>query len=483
MYEKEYKQAMDDLNFSPDFQERTVRAMEGRRPRKRRGLFCTAVAAAVAVSITLGLLLWPAEGPNGPVSALSAYALSEPVYPDFPQFPKSGDGQALDGSGEEYRTYLSEVDALRLGTRDVHAPALLTAFAAKSAPLVLEGHEGENAVYSPVSLWMALAMLARCAGGESREQVLSALGAEDMDELSSRAERLWRRLYTDDGASSLIVANSIWLDRELRGTFNNDTLAALSENFYAGSYTVPMGTPEAGEAVGKWVSEQTNGLIEAGVDTEDVLALLVSSLYYKARWNTTFSPSQTEPDTFTCAGGQENTVDFMHRTVEMGRFLRRSGYLAAALYTALGEVVFVLPDEGTAPEELLAREGFLAGLNLDAGELGEVEWSVPKFDVQSKLDLAPALGALGITDLPDPERADLSGLTSAAAYLAGAEQLGRVKMDEEGAEAAAVTMLYMSPSSEFMITETAVMDLDRPFLFVIRQEGIPLFIGVVNRVG
>jgi serpin B len=30
--------------------------------------------------------------------------------------------------------------------------------------------------------------------------------------------------------------------------------------------------------------------------------------------------------------------------------------------------------------------------------------------------------------------------------------------------------------------EVCVMDLDRPFLFVIRQEGVPLFVGVVNQL-
>ena len=30
--------------------------------------------------------------------------------------------------------------------------------------------------------------------------------------------------------------------------------------------------------------------------------------------------------------------------------------------------------------------------------------------------------------------------------------------------------------------EVCIMDLDRPFLFVIRTQGVPLFVGVVNKV-
>ena len=90
---------------------------------------------------------------------------------------------------------------------------------------------------------------------------------------------------------------------------------------------------------------------------------------------------------------------------------------------------------------------------------------------------------LGITDLPDYNRADLSALTDLDAFLSEAKQLARVKVDEEGVEAAAVTILSVKnlnlpPQS----TEVCVMDLDRPFLFVIRAEGVPLFVGVVNQV-
>lgn len=173
----------------------------------------------------------------------------------------------------------------------------------------------------------------------------------------------------------------------------------------------------------------------------------------------------------------------MHQTAG-GSLLRGDGYQAAALGTQLGEMVFVLPDEGTSPEELLGREDFLACLDFfgDRVRRGEIQWSVPKFDVDSELDLLPALEQLGITDLLSPETADLSALTSLDAYLSGARQLARVTADEEGVEAAAVTILTMDATSAMPDPEPMVMDLDRPFLFVIRCGGVPLFVGTVNQI-
>ena len=178
-------------------------------------------------------------------------------------------------------------------------------------------------------------------------------------------------------------------------------------------------------------------------------------------------------------------MDFMHRT-ENANFIRRDGYQAASLNTHLGEMVFVLPDEGSAPESLLENPEFLPSLEFsDKTTLwGEVRWSVPKFDVNSDLNLLEALADLGITDLLNRDKADLSALTDLDAFLSDAKQLARVKVDEEGVEAAAVTILMGDTACALppVDPEICVMDLDRPFLFVIRTQGVPLFVGVVNRV-
>ncbi len=419
-----------------------------------------------------------------------SYALAEPVYPEFPQqpqFPEDGD---YDAWNEAYQKYIDALIALRgEGNHVTEAEhAALTAFTAKSTPLVLAGQEGKNAIYSPLSLWSALAMLAQCADGDSRQQVLDAMGADGVDTLQDQVEHLWRTLYTDDGMSTLILSNSIWLNSSLQGTYVQDTLDTLAQKYYAGAYAVPMGSGEADQAVTEWVGEQTRGLIggeQPVVETKpETLALLVSSLYYKAAWQDEFMPERTETDTFTGADGQESRVDFMHRT-EDANFIRRDGYQAARLQTHLGEMVFVLPDQGVAPESLLQNQEFLSRLEFygDACTWGEVQWSVPKFDVDSDLDLMEALKAMGVTDLPDFDRADLTALTDLDAFLSDAKQLARVKVDEKGVEAAAVTIMAacgagMPPEDP----EICVMDLDRPFLFIIRTQDVPLFVGIVNQI-
>ena len=451
-----------------------------------RRLFAAALAALLV--LPLAACAAPAGSGSSQSPTVTQTALNGPVYPVFPQQPNFGDfGDDWEAYSQASDEYYEQLAALRGEGISQDAVQALSDFAGRSTSLAIADMEGENAVYSPLSLWTALAMLAQCAGGESRQQVLSALGSGGLEELQDQAAQVWRGLYTDDGVSALLLANSIWLNSGAEGSYGEDTLETLARDYYAWAFAVPMGTAQADQAVTDWMSEQTRGLIggEAPVvETQaDTLALLVSSLYYKAPWSEEFSESQTWADTFTDAAGSSSQVDFMHQE-HYGAMLTGEGWQAARLGTRLGEVVFVLPDGGVTPESLLADGGLLSHLDFDdpGARSGSIAWSVPKFDVDAELDLLPALEALGITHLLDPAAADLSPLTSIDAYLSQATQMARVKADEEGVEAAAVTILEAQDAAALADPEPMVMDLDRPFLFVIRTQGVPLFVGVVNQV-
>ena len=152
----------------------------------------------------------------------------------------------------------------------------------------------------------------------------------------------------------------------------------------------------------------------------------------------------TAEDIFTAADGAEQRADFMHIAIE-GSPVRKGGdYRCASLYLKDGgRMTFYLPDEGVTVEELLQRENFLQeaeDLLVDALEV-RVNWSVPKFDLHDSLKLNDALQALGVTDAFDENKADFAPLTEQPAYVESVNQAARVKIDEDGCEAAAYTIL------------------------------------------
>lgn len=463
-----------------------------------RRIFFTCAAGLLSVAVVVVAIALPggksthSNSPDPGSSPLASYALARPVYPDFPAQPVYEDGMDWDRYYDQFDQYYEALNRLR-GDDFMDGDLLshLRAFAHESTRSVIMDTGGENAVYSPLSAWSALAMLARCADGQSRRQLLDALGVDSVEQLDTMADQLWRKLYTEDGLSSLVFSNSIWLNETMAGSYNLDTVNTLARQHRAASFSVPMGTPEADRAVSDWTAEQTRGLIGTGdpiVQTKaETLSLLLSSLYYKAGWRDKFIPEANTTDTFTAADGTDTQVEFMHQS-DTASFVRTDTYQAAWLPTHLGTVTFVLPNEGIKPEQLLQQPGLLTELDslTTPEELrfhGRVEWSVPKFDADSDLDLMDTLRALGIEDVIDPHKSDLSALSSLPAFVSQVRQLARVSVDEEGVEAAAVTIIMMDATGAPMEPEqVCVMDLDRPFLFTIQNEGVTLFVGIINQV-
>ena len=419
-----------------------------------------------------------------PAVDLAQYVVKETAYPAYPAEPQYEDyagltgevnWDAYDAAYTEYREALQ-----KLGKLDAEPDGgAVLAFADRTLGGIFA--DSENRVYSPISLYAALAMLTEMTDGDTKQQVMDLLGATDSETLRQTVRDLWMSVYLDDGRSVCRLANGAFL-RE-NADVKQEAVDALADWYYASSYRVPMGTAEADEAIAGWLNQNTGGLLseETGnirTDGNDLLRLY-NTIYYKSGWQDAFKSSQTKQDTFTAADGTAQKVDFMHRT-ESGSYQKGEGYTAAPRYLRYGRMVFVLPDEGVTPESLLQRQGFLAELTGDYNA-AELVWSVPKFDVKSSTGLNEVLQGLGVTEAFDMTKADFAPLTDNGAFLSSAMQAARVKIDEEGVEAAAYTELVCADSAMMEVPPTVEMELDRPFLFVIfDNNNVPLFVGTVN---
>lgn len=133
-------------------------------------------------------------------------------------------------------------------------------------------------------------------------------------------------------------------------------------------------------------------------------------------------------------------------------------------------------DEGTNVQELMENAEILKAVLEGNGEsgMGEVVWKVPKFSYGTKMDRGDSLKALGIRKAF--EDGDFSNMTSSQAFISSVRQETHVGMDENGVEAAAFTEIMYAGAA--MPVGRAEMLLDRPFLYVIKNRGQILFIGV-----
>jgi serpin B len=296
---------------------------------------------------------------------------------------------------------------------------------------------------------------------------------------------MWNQLHQDDGISKTVLSNSLWIDSSVADSVNRSLLEQLAADAYASSYQVDMGTEEANEAISQWIDQQTGGLLteqlsQMATDPNTVLDL-VSTLYFYDQWIDEFHAENNTTGTFTCGDGTTVDAEFMNQTQLRG-FLRSDTYNASSLSLKGSDyITFVLPNEGTTPEELLQDPDFLNDLlTSEDTSYGEVIWSIPKFDISDSLDLTEALESLNLTSLFDGT-ADFSPLGEGL-FLGGVSQTARVMVDEKGVSAGSYTEIQYSGSMEPQ--DTCNMILDRPFLFVIYQYtsigNFPLYVGIVN---
>lgn len=443
---------------------------------KRLWKWSAAIAAVLVFAIGFGILFGNAN------PALQVQALCEADYPKMAPYPNenlpgfSAKYDAWSDDRKERRSYIGK------GTlSEEYLRAIATA--------LLSDAGTENLVYSPLNIYMALAMLAEITDGESRAQVLALLGETDVETLRENAHALWNANYSDDGAVTSILASSLWLNEDV--SFRQDTLNTLAESYYASSYQGTMGTDAMNKALQNWLNEQTGGLLKDQIDgietTPETILALATTIYFQATWEEEFSENRTEKDIFHSAKGDE-TVDYMKQTLWYGNYYWGKNY--SATYKNLegsGKMWFILPDEGVSVDELLHDDevlGLMTSGSCENKTSIRINLSVPKFDVSSKIDLAEKMQDLGITDCFDMEKADFSPLLTEdmPACLSSAEHGARVAIDEEGVTAAAYTVMMAAGAAQPPENEIDFV-LDRPFIFVITGvDSSPLFMGVVNDI-
>ena len=450
----------------------------------RSGLFSAKPKpdASPAISAAEELPAAPGDSSTGEKSAeIGSYTLASAEYPLIPRYPES------ETDSEAFSNWHSAVVKLRnqpSGYSDGYSDFFL-----RSSRVFLENTDGKNAVYSPLGLYMALAMTAELTDGTSRQQLLDVLCRGDMDELRSGVRSLWLANYMDDGMAKCLLADSLWLNKSVGSACNTDTLAFVAENYFADTFSGDPSAEDYTKAFQSWLSDRTGGQLDDEITDlkldPSMILTLASTVDYCGKWVDTFPPQSTETGTFHSAEGDIG-AEFMHDERHMDYYW---GDRFAAVDLPLennGSMRLLLPDEGVSPEELLSDSQaaeFMLHTNYSYKDrrFCNVRLSVPKFDVSASFDLREGLEALGVTDIFDSGTADFSPLTAVEGVcVSTAEQDTRVSIDEEGCRAASLTVIGLNGAAA--PDGTAVFTLDRPFLFeIISATGQPLFAGVVNR--
>jgi serpin B len=296
---------------------------------------------------------------------------------------------------------------------------------------------------------------------------------------------LLRRLPIEQEGRIVRIANALWVQRDfaLQPAFLD-----LVKRHYGGEASPVdfVGAPaDAIATVNRWAEEKTAGRIKGILVrdniTVDTRLILTNSIYFKGDWLRPFSANQTRQRPFMLPGGRSVPAPFMRQRSRF-RVLTQPGFRALeAPYKGeeLSMILFV-PERA---DGLPAFESGLTGAKLNgwisaltAEQPGDVEFVMPKLQLETRASLVPELKALGMRRA-FTDAAQFGGIAEAPLRVSDVIHQTFLLVDEKGTEAAAVTAALME-----QVSMPRQFHADRPFFFVIRdnRSGSLLFMGRIE---
>lgn len=338
-----------------------------------------------------------------------------------------------------------------------------------------------STVCSPLSVTVAIGMLAGAADGTTKRDLCRSLGIDDAAQLSQSFTRVLSTLGTGDAHGPVASANAVFTDRDTEVYQRyRDFLRAFDADItqYGGSLA------ENAAAINTWVSDNTRGLItdllSAGA-LENAHVVLVNALAFKGTWKQQFDKAETKKVPFHLGGGGTAKVDMMFQrdvklaSAETDEFRAiRIPYAASSADHATSLVAY-LPNEGSDLRQLISH---LQLTNTQTSvELIEQKFDLfglPKFSLDTKAHILEPLSKLGF-----PLSGNFPEMGSGRNEVSDVIHQAVIKVDEEGTEAAAATAVIMFRS---MVVRRNNIILDRPFYFelVHDQSRLVLFTGTFS---
>ncbi|XP_074098921.1 uncharacterized protein LOC141527388 isoform X2 [Cotesia typhae] len=347
-----------------------------------------------------------------------------------------------------------------------------------------------NVVISPLSVKSALTILSEATGGDTREELLSALRLpSDISQIRDISKQILQSLLTTTNGTEIDAANRLWLEQgtQLSDDFNN----ILKSNYGSDTSNVTFSNIQSTVlTINNWVRQFTSGHIDSIVDSSSLSPatkiLLTSALYFKGNWKKAFDKSLTRNRCFNIPNQACHTVPMMESV---------SNYFYASIPDLKAEVVeipydddkismlvFLPTKEGLQSLSILSRDLSYTSISSILNSLRETELILlmPRFSVETKTDLRSTLETLGIKQLFTVNANFTNFLINGGAKVDSVLHNAKIEVNEDGTVAAAVTGLSVVP---LMGSSIDAFRVNRPFLLMLidRQTNSIIFSGRVTR--
>ena len=347
---------------------------------------------------------------------------------------------------------------------------------------------GKSTLISPLSVTVDFGMVNNGAVGDTRDEINRVLGYQEgtVDGLNAFCQTMLVQAGKVDPSTILNIANAAVINKKWV-PLKDDFTKTIQSTYEAEVIYKIFEQDDVMGLINNWCKEKTNGMIPKLLDAqpkEYEYAHFLNAVYFKGIWSDKFDKKDTKKENFTREDGSRISVDMMWQKdrFNFGVLGNVGGALCLPYGNQAYRMIIVLPNEGKTLEDV--KEA----LHADSWQLmlrtlsdHEVDVKLPAFETETPtLSLAAALQDMGIQKAFTTS-ADFSAMSDKAVYIGDVLHKAKIKVDETGSEAAAVTdiVAFTTSAGPDPVAKVVNFHCDRPFLYAITEvsSGAIFFLG------
>lgn len=340
----------------------------------------------------------------------------------------------------------------------------------------------DSKVVSPMSVSYLMGMLANGADGQTRQEIMKAIGCEkvSLKDLNEFYQMMIARANHFDKATTINIADYIALNRQYQ---LKDGFASTMKNYYqAGIESLDFSKASTLKRINRWCSDHTDGMIPKIIEQvdADAVSYIMNAIYFNGTWTDKFDTRQTKLENFQGYTRDIKKTQMMHRNGKY-QYMDNADFAAVNLPYGNGSysMTVILPNRGKSIDEVIA--------GLDAKKVSElgrsmdecvVDLKLPRFTISQETSLNDIISKLGAPTM-FASGADFSNFASGNLSISKMLQKAKIEVSEEGTKASAVTMAVVAMMALRPEPRKVEFHANRPFIYMITEHstGAILFMG------
>jgi serpin B len=336
----------------------------------------------------------------------------------------------------------------------------------------------KSKILSPLSITFALGMLNNGADGQTLQEINQTLGFGEAgaDAINAFCQKMLKESNTLDEETKALIANTIFVNEGCGYRLQEGFVDKVNTYYDAQPQNRDFADGETVDVINQWANDHTEGMIPKVLDettfNPSAVSYLLNALYFRGIWSSPFKKEDTKNEPF--GGGDE--VPMMRKDDAEILYAENDLYQAVRLLYGNGayRMDIFLPHEDKTVGEVLES---LNGSNWQPKyESKSVDLKLPRFETDSNQDLVGVMADLGMPKAFSID-AEFPFFCNVPGYIGNMFQVAKIKLDEVGTKAAAVTVIEWAGAA--MPEEPKQFNANRPFLYIISEQstGAIFFIG------